>query len=837
MLKAIFILLTGSSLLFAQNGRECFTSALLNYPATTAILQKTGKRFSKFEIRKSTQSNYHRFFVRNFFVHEKWDTLTAEKIFSSQEVILWMDSSLVHKFFTKVELDSLISSIRIRLLCSTSSLSADSTKGILELENNYFGLPPDVDGDGILDILFLDIHDNFASSGSFIAGFFDPNDLINNSTSNKRDMLYIDVNPLIKNGNKISFEPAASTIAHEYQHLIEANYERNEPENIFVNEGLSEYAEIFCGFTPRSAADYNKNTDRSLLSWNFDDPLPDYSRASLWTEYLFQRIGYQQIKIFVQSPKVGMDAIKEILSLSDISFKEIFTDWTIANLLNDSSVSVKYYYKHPFRKNFHLTAKYSGDKLPSSNKIILPSSSSFLVQYPYVKELILEPDKLSEQLTFSSLTIYENGTKNYTENLPPTNLSLTAAPNINATMQILIRNIQTTTGNDDNSEITFSYLARGKKSGKITQIFYDDGSADPFFNGARYFLIDSSQAIVVNFILNSLTDLEEISLKGIFLNELEGKHQISNERDLDVQIYSVKNGLPAYAITPRIHHTFNRDFGIIDFEKIPLNKFFTQLGSLRDTICIVVRNDTDDNNLFAISLDNSMASRTLLMSRDTITYSNIWKSFPEIVMGDTNLAHWNAMIRCKLIKPLHYENNIDILPRSDFNSEIISISFTPPYSIDTNYSSAVLITPKGNYVNSSIPNDNLISLKFKYDGLGQYKFVLSLYSSESSEVFDTSFVFEFFPSERYIVGNNYPNPFNGTTFIPITAYSDCNITMRVYNILGQLLVEKNLGLKQTGKYIIPLNVSNFASSVYFLNVIFDDNDSIIKKTRKLLFIK
>lgn len=834
----LFVLLP--ALVLSQH--RCFTPELISSPSAQSFLKKSGKRFLQFPTVVSADTNqFQTFFTRNIFNQSQWNKLTAQKVFSSSKVVLWLDTALTASFFTIEEIDSLIASFTRNLLVSTSNFSVNPSMGILDLEHEYFGLPPDVDGDGALDILLLDIQDGYPSSGSYIAGFFDPNDLTDLPFSNKRDLLYIDVYPLIKEGNRFTPDPAISTIAHEYQHLIHAHYEENESEYVFINEGLSEFAEIFCGFTPRSGNTYAMAPDRSLLSWNYSDPIPDYSRASLWTEYFFEQIGYKFIKPFVQSPKVGMSAINELLSVAtNLPFQQIFANWTLANFINDSSYSPAYSYKHPLRKDFQLQPQYSNDTLPSVNTVVIPNSACYVVQYPFVEQLILAPNNTNSSLSFSALTFQPNGTNSLVPSFASDNIQVTAPQGGNTTVQVLIRNTQYVESEADTSSFSFSYLAKGKKSGRTIQFVYDDGFADAFDNNARYLLVDSANAVGISFVHQYEGWLKEVLVKGIFLSEVSGSGiPINAVRDINMQVYSFRNGFPDSAITEKKHVRFQRPVGVLGFEGIDLNEFYDQLAVLKDTFCIVLSNDSDDNNYFAIGMDNLTGTRSFSYEEDTVTQSFNWISFGLKKIQDSSLTHWNAMVRCYSVFPLQpLQNNAASIELS-FTAEQSTITLCPSFPIDSTLSRIVVKTPEGKYFTLSVPDEPTSIIHFPFEGVGRYQTTVSLYSKAGFFTFDTTFVYHFSPPSVFEIGNNFPNPFNALTTIPITVYVPGEIEIQAFNVLGQLvnLVRKNLS--KAGAYEIPLKFSRFASSVYFLRAVFKDGDNgrqtII--TKKVMLVK
>lgn len=827
------------AIVFTQH--RCFTPELISSASAQSSLQKYGKRFTQFPHRIfHDTSQSQTFFVRNLFNQSRWDTMIAVRIFSSIQVTVWLDTSLVQNFFTKEEKDSLIVSFKKNLLESTSSYSINSSKGILDLEHEYFGLPPNVDGDGVLDILLLDIKDGYPSSGSYIAGFFDPNDLNDLPFSNKRDLLYIDVYPLIKEGSRFTPEPAVSTIAHEYQHLIHAHYEENESEYVFINEGLSEFAEIFCGFTPRSEEKYAQHPNRSLLSWNYSDPIPDYSRASLWTEYLFEQIGYQYVKQFVQSPKVGINAINEILSRSTyLSFHQIFTNWTLANFINDSSYSLTYSYKHPLRKGFHLQPQYSNDTLPSVNSVVVPNSSCYVVEYPFVEQLILESQQNSN-LCFSAQVVYPSGAVSYFPNLVQDKIIVSTPPKSNATARVLITNSFDTQKETDTSGISFSYIARGKKAGRSQQCSYDDGIADLFSGNARYLLVDSLGAVGISVSHAQAAWLKNISVKCLFLSEVQGSSiPQQSERDMNVQIFSLKNGFPSLPLTEKKLHTFQRSYGVLDFEKISLDEFYSQLSALQDTFCIVLSNDTNDPNLFAIGLDNSKPTHSFIFERDTLLLMDKWISFKEKSIGDTLLSHWNIMVRSNSIVPVtqHAERNVSAFVTVEPPSVIIKMNI--PFVPDTTLSRCVVQTPSGLLRTSSLTaNGSTFFFQVPYDIIGTYRFVLSIYSSVTDQVYDTTFSYNFSPQHIFSVGHNFPNPFNAVTTVPIKSFETGEVVVNVFNVLGQCVWSDKLTLA-AGSHQIPLDLSRLSSAAYFVTLNFRSNQSAVATTTvaKILMLK
>ena len=80
---------------------------------------------------------------------------------------------------------------------------------------------------------------------------------------------------------------------------------------------------------------------------------------------------------------------------------------------------------------------------------------------------------------------------------------------------------------------------------------------------------------------------------------------------------------------------------------------------------------------------------------------------------------------------------------------------------------------------------------------------------------------------------NHPNPFNPSTTIRFDLASDRDVSLKVYNALGQVVSELVSGHRPAGKYSIVWDASGFASGVYFYRL---EAGSFVQ-TKKLIVLR
>ncbi len=87
--------------------------------------------------------------------------------------------------------------------------------------------------------------------------------------------------------------------------------------------------------------------------------------------------------------------------------------------------------------------------------------------------------------------------------------------------------------------------------------------------------------------------------------------------------------------------------------------------------------------------------------------------------------------------------------------------------------------------------------------------------------------------ESYTLSQNYPNPFNPTTVISYSVPEKSEVTLKVFNLLGQEVATLVNGVQNMGAHQVNFNANNLSSGVYFYTI----KAGSFTSTRKMMLIK
>lgn len=85
----------------------------------------------------------------------------------------------------------------------------------------------------------------------------------------------------------------------------------------------------------------------------------------------------------------------------------------------------------------------------------------------------------------------------------------------------------------------------------------------------------------------------------------------------------------------------------------------------------------------------------------------------------------------------------------------------------------------------------------------------------------------------FTLKQNYPNPFNSVTQIEYFLHRDGDVSLKVFDLAGSLLVTLQEGRKKAGKHVIEWNGEGFASGIYFYRLTAGEST----QTKKMILLK
>jgi hypothetical protein len=285
---------------------------------------------------------------QTFIVDSQYDatgrtSLPATMRYGGDHANFYVDDSMWNQFST---------SGQALFLQDLQALAHEFDTVIYPKEHDLFGSEPDIDKDSHVVVLL-----ELLKRGT--GGYFNPTNSYPRTQqpdSNERDMVAVNIEAV---GNPL----AKSFLAHEFQHLISLNQKeflRNSSEEVWVNEMRAEYAHDYVGYDRPIAgsvmenrvATFLRNPSDSLAEW--PNASQDYASALLFADYIAGRYGAGIIGDTLHAAASGIESFNQYLAGRNLSerFPDVFTDWMIANYINDSSQ--RFGYANPDLRFIHV---------------------------------------------------------------------------------------------------------------------------------------------------------------------------------------------------------------------------------------------------------------------------------------------------------------------------------------------------------------------------------------------------------------------------------------------------------------------------------------------------
>src|SRR3989344_3419073 len=239
---------------------------------------------------------------------------------------------------------------RIRLKAFISTAAGEFDTRIYPTETAFFGSEPNpgIDNDARITIFITPLKPN-------IGGYFDTGNEYKQSdvpSSNEREMITI-TSPVVSDSSRY-----IAYLAHEFQHMISFNQRENirhASDDVWLNELRSEYAITLNGYNDsfegsslqRRLPSFKEHSGDSLTEWR--NASADYGVINLFGEYIAEHTSPRVIAATNRTRSTGIAGLNEALAQEgfQISAVELFSNWLVAVLVNDSRASSLYAYTRP----------------------------------------------------------------------------------------------------------------------------------------------------------------------------------------------------------------------------------------------------------------------------------------------------------------------------------------------------------------------------------------------------------------------------------------------------------------------------------------------------------
>jgi peptidoglycan hydrolase-like protein with peptidoglycan-binding domain len=305
----------------------------------------------------------------SFFVDPGYDATARSEV----PALLVKTTPKIYFYIEKSWWDGQVISRQNEILSNLDNISKEFENRIYPILTSVFGSEwnPGIDGDSRIVIFFHQMKEDaggyFRSADEYLK--------IQYPESNEKEMIYMNI-------NQISSPQLNFLISHEFVHLITFNQKDRiygVSEEVWLNEARAEYSATILGYNDvyegsnlqrRVKAFLERPTD-SLTEWL--NKKYDYGSVDLFTSYLIDHYGIGILSDSLKLKLVGIPSINEAMKKNGFEddFSQVFTNWTIALLINDCSLNNKYCYLNNNLKSLKLS--------PALNFLPLTSKSSLSV--------------------------------------------------------------------------------------------------------------------------------------------------------------------------------------------------------------------------------------------------------------------------------------------------------------------------------------------------------------------------------------------------------------------------------------------------------------------------
>jgi hypothetical protein len=247
-------------------------------------------------------------------------TVRAELMAMGEHIYLWVEEGAD---IARADIEALAAAFDERIYARVRALWGSEAS-------------PGIDGDPRIHGLFARSL-GFGTAAYYISEHAYPVEAV--PTSNEHEMFFFNLDVLT---SPIDLRSVESIVAHEFQHMIRNNIQRNE--EYWLNEGFSEFTQVHLYDVPVwEMMSFLSVPDTQLNTWAEDHAARSrhYGASLLFVTYFHDRFGLEALRRFSDDDASrGLESADRVLSaLGEPGVNEFFADWVVANVLFDPSLA------------------------------------------------------------------------------------------------------------------------------------------------------------------------------------------------------------------------------------------------------------------------------------------------------------------------------------------------------------------------------------------------------------------------------------------------------------------------------------------------------------------
>jgi len=228
------------------------------------------------------------------------------------------------------------------------------------------------------------------------------------------------------------------------------------------------------------------------------------------------------------------------------------------------------------------------------------------------------------------------------------------------------------------------------------------------------------------------------------------------------------------------------------------------------------RKDNNGNNTYGINGNGWDSNNN---SSDSYVELDIISNPPLPV----ELSSFSAVIMDNGIK-LKWRTETEV---NNYGFEILRTHTSTPLSV-TDWDVLGFVQGNGN---SNSPKD--YSFLDENISSGKFQYLLKQLDTDGNFEYSKIIEVDLGSPGKFELSQNYPNPFNPTTTISFSLPQSGNVTLKIYNTIGEQVAELVKGYKEAGIYSINFDASKLNSGVYIYQISTDN----LTQTKKMMLIK